>query len=86
MALVRYFIDEHLLPSSSSIPSCWISLVPIKVNVPAWRLSLVIVPTRVNLDKCGLDIPTLLCPLCDVDLELTTHLFFSCPMVKNLTC
>ncbi|CAI9271518.1 unnamed protein product [Lactuca saligna] len=50
VASVRYFIDEHLLPSSV-IPTRWIPLVHIKVNVLAWRLSLVRVPTKVNLDR-----------------------------------
>ena len=41
-------------------------------------------PTRVILDNRGLDIGSVLCPICRDDVETTNHLFFSCPMAFDL--
>ncbi|GJU71192.1 RNA-directed DNA polymerase, eukaryota, reverse transcriptase zinc-binding domain protein [Tanacetum coccineum] len=38
------------------------------------------IPTRLNLSLRGMDIPSILCPLCNSAAESTSHIFFSCPL------
>ncbi|GKC74166.1 RNA-directed DNA polymerase, eukaryota, reverse transcriptase zinc-binding domain protein [Tanacetum coccineum] len=41
-------------------------------------------PTRLNLSLRGLDIESVLCPLCDSYVETSSHLLFACSLVKSL--
>ncbi|GJW76517.1 RNA-directed DNA polymerase, eukaryota [Tanacetum coccineum] len=59
----RILIDQKILPKAE-VPTRWIKVVPIKVNVHAWRVCLDKLPTRVNLSLRGVDIPSIFCPLC----------------------
>nr|KAJ0216588.1 hypothetical protein LSAT_V11C300108200 [Lactuca sativa] len=63
VAFTRAFIDKNML--LVDLPTRWIKLVPIKVNVFAWRLRLDKLTVRVNLEKKGLVIHFVSCPLCD---------------------
>ncbi|GJY48093.1 RNA-directed DNA polymerase, eukaryota, reverse transcriptase zinc-binding domain protein [Tanacetum coccineum] len=54
------------------------------VNIMAWRVWLDNLPTRFNLSSRGLEIPSLTCPLCNVSVESTSHLLFSCSLVRQL--
>nr|GEX02712.1 RNA-directed DNA polymerase, eukaryota [Tanacetum cinerariifolium] len=56
----------------------WIKSIPIKINVFAWKLHLDRIPTRINFDRRGVQVPSILCPVCNVAHEDTSHLFFSC--------
>nr|KAJ0203756.1 hypothetical protein LSAT_V11C500237940 [Lactuca sativa] len=71
----RSYIDGLYLPASS-VPTRWVRILPIKINVFAWRLSLDKLPNRVILDSRGLDVPFLLCHICEKDLETGSHLCF----------
>ncbi|GJR45379.1 RNA-directed DNA polymerase, eukaryota, partial [Tanacetum coccineum] len=57
--------------------------VPIKVNVFAWKLFLDRLPTRLNLARRNVYVPSLDCPLCDQGEEDTSHLFFGCSAAKR---
>ncbi|XP_071708232.1 uncharacterized protein [Rutidosis leptorrhynchoides] len=54
------------------------NFVPLKVEVFIWRLLRQRLPVRVELDKRGIDLNSLLCPLCDDDIESITHTIFFC--------
>ncbi|GKE50604.1 RNA-directed DNA polymerase, eukaryota [Tanacetum coccineum] len=41
-------------------------------------------PTKVNLDRKGVDVGSILCPICSEDVESANHIFFSCEMAKDL--
>ncbi|GJZ39021.1 RNA-directed DNA polymerase, eukaryota, reverse transcriptase zinc-binding domain protein [Tanacetum coccineum] len=41
-------------------------------------------PSGMNLDKKGIDVDSILCPVCNDDVETVNHLFFSCDMAKDL--
>ncbi|GKB68602.1 RNA-directed DNA polymerase, eukaryota, reverse transcriptase zinc-binding domain protein, partial [Tanacetum coccineum] len=41
-------------------------------------------PTRFNLSRRGLDIQWILCPICGKAAETTSHIFFSCSMVRDI--
>ena len=62
----------------------WNRAIPIKVSVFLWRLSLNKLPSKVNLDKKGIDVDSLLCPICNKDVETVNNLFFTCDMAKDL--
>ncbi|GJX27560.1 RNA-directed DNA polymerase, eukaryota, reverse transcriptase zinc-binding domain protein [Tanacetum coccineum] len=46
-------------------PTRWSKDVPIKINVFIWKLLFDKPPTRDNLEKKGLDVPSTLCGICD---------------------
>jgi hypothetical protein len=76
-------LDDHILPVVSS-QTRWIKVVPIKINVFAWKVRLDKLPTRLNISLRGLPIPSILCPICDKHVESTAHIFFPCSMMKDL--
>ena len=73
VASARKYIDSKTLVVDHS-STRWNTLVPIKVNIFTWRLNLNKIPTRDNLDKRRIDIPSLLCPVCDLEIETVGHL------------
>ena len=83
VASARNYIDSKTLVVDHSATR-WNSLVPIKVNIFTWWLTLNKIPTRDNLDKRGIDIHSLLCPVCDLEIETVGHLFFSCQMARDI--
>ncbi|GKC54339.1 RNA-directed DNA polymerase, eukaryota, partial [Tanacetum coccineum] len=48
------------------------------------RLLLNKLPSRVNLDRKGIDVVSILCPICQEDVETANHIFFTCEMAKEL--
>ena len=83
VASVRSMLDDHILPVVSS-QTRWIKVMPIKINVFAWKARLNKLPTSLNISLKGLPIPSILCPICDKHVESTVHIFFSCSMMKDL--
>ncbi|GJU19992.1 RNA-directed DNA polymerase, eukaryota [Tanacetum coccineum] len=79
----RAFIDDFLLPKSVTATR-WIKLLPIKINVFAWKVSLDALPTRCNMSLRGIEIPSILCPLCNQAVENSDHIFFSCSLVRKV--
>nr|GEU94482.1 hypothetical protein [Tanacetum cinerariifolium] len=67
----RKIIDESRLLMMAN-QTRWIKAVPIKVNVHAWKVSLDFLPTRLNLSRRGIDILSILFPICDCFVELTS--------------
>ncbi|GKB62218.1 hypothetical protein Tco_0918404, partial [Tanacetum coccineum] len=57
---VRSCLDNILLPSSD-VPTRWVSLIPIKINIFAWRARLDRLPTRSNLACRGIVMDSVLC-------------------------
>ncbi|PWA87122.1 RNA-directed DNA polymerase, eukaryota [Artemisia annua] len=74
----RCTIDHHILPIGST-STLWNRFVPRKVNIFFWRCRLNRLPTRVNLDRKGLDVPSILYSICASQLEYSDHIFFLCP-------
>ena len=83
VASIRKFVDDHLLPDVSS-KFCWRKIVPIKVNILAWKIKLDYLPTRFNLSRRGLDIHSILCPICENHTETSSHIFFACSMARDI--
>ncbi|GKD84551.1 retrovirus-related pol polyprotein from transposon TNT 1-94 [Tanacetum coccineum] len=79
----RSHIDDILLPTVSS-STRWVNVVPIKINIFAWKMSLDKLPTRLNLSLRGIEIPSIICPICSSARESGSHLFFGCNMARLL--
>nr|GEX23871.1 hypothetical protein [Tanacetum cinerariifolium] len=54
------------------------------VNIFAWRLSLDRLLTRLNLSLRGLDIPSIVCPMCNDVVEAVDHVFFGCDLACDV--
>ncbi|GJV49737.1 RNA-directed DNA polymerase, eukaryota [Tanacetum coccineum] len=80
---LRKLIDDKMLPEVSS-KTRWVKAIPIKVNVHAWKVRLDYLPMRFNISRRGMVINSISCPICDNGVESTSHLFFSCQIVKDI--
>ncbi|GKA59740.1 RNA-directed DNA polymerase, eukaryota, reverse transcriptase zinc-binding domain protein [Tanacetum coccineum] len=75
-------IETHVLHDDITVASHkWVSLVPKKVNFFAWRLSLDRLPTRTELVDRGVDLDSVLCPMCAEVPEDIDHIFSSCRFI-----
>ncbi|GJV57488.1 RNA-directed DNA polymerase, eukaryota, reverse transcriptase zinc-binding domain protein [Tanacetum coccineum] len=77
----RSFIDDKLLLSFDS-PTIWVNVIPIKINIFAWRVWQDKLLTRLKISLRGIDIPTILCSSCNTSVESASHLFLSCPVAR----
>ncbi|GKB84663.1 RNA-directed DNA polymerase, eukaryota, reverse transcriptase zinc-binding domain protein [Tanacetum coccineum] len=80
---VRNSLEVILLPFSSTATR-WCKILPIKVNVFVWRAMLNRLPTRLNLDRRGIDMDSLLCPCCNSIVKDNNHVFYSCNVALEL--
>ncbi|GJU22172.1 ribonuclease H-like domain-containing protein [Tanacetum coccineum] len=84
VASVRNLIDTTMLPKGE-YQTRWIRVVPIKVNTFAWKVMTNSLPTRFNISRRGIDIDSISCGNCDLGVETSNHLFFTCDMAKQIT-
>ncbi|GJR83958.1 RNA-directed DNA polymerase, eukaryota, reverse transcriptase zinc-binding domain protein [Tanacetum coccineum] len=82
VASVRRVIDDRSLPVVSS-KTKWVNVVPIKVNIHAWKVRLDGLPTRLNISKRGMNIESISCPLCNNAVESSSHIFFACHIARE---
>ncbi|GKB05296.1 RNA-directed DNA polymerase, eukaryota, reverse transcriptase zinc-binding domain protein [Tanacetum coccineum] len=66
------------------IETRWCRFIPRKINILVWRALRDLTPTRWNLSRKGIEVPSLLCPLCNISPETSAHLFWSCSMVTSI--
>nr|GEV59685.1 hypothetical protein [Tanacetum cinerariifolium] len=59
VASVRKYIDDHQIVGNYSITR-WVTAVPIKINIMAWKVRFDYLPTRLNLSSRGLDLQSIL--------------------------
>ncbi|GJY81174.1 RNA-directed DNA polymerase, eukaryota [Tanacetum coccineum] len=71
----RSLIDDSHLPKEDVRIRC-VKVVPININVFAWRVRLDKLTTRLNLSLRGVEISSIMCPLCNSSVESASHLFF----------
>ncbi|XP_071699348.1 uncharacterized protein [Rutidosis leptorrhynchoides] len=72
-------IDEHILGSHfSSQETLRNNLVPKKLEIFAWRVRKKRIPVRTELDKRGIHLHSVRCPLCDDDVESVDHSLIFC--------
>ncbi|KAL4591726.1 hypothetical protein LXL04_004697 [Taraxacum kok-saghyz] len=85
VAGTRYWIDERVL-LVSNLETRWCVIAPRKVNIFIWRMLWKRLPTRVLLKAKGIDIPSVLCPVCGGEEERFNHLFFTCEVAEKVWC
>ncbi|XP_071687626.1 uncharacterized protein [Rutidosis leptorrhynchoides] len=63
----------------------WLQMfVPRKVNVFLWRFRLDSLPVRWLISAKGIDIHSIVCPVCNNEVETRDHLFFGCTLALDL--
>lgn len=82
VASFKKLIDRIRLAEVSS-QTRWIKEVPIKVNVHAWKVKLDALPSRLNISRRGMDVNTILCPICNCVVESSSHIFFACYVARD---
>lgn len=65
------------VPQSVGWKKVWHLQLPHKVKVFIWRFCRNVVPVRRRLSARGIRIP-ITCPMCSIDIEHMSHLFFDC--------
>ncbi|GJR55687.1 RNA-directed DNA polymerase, eukaryota [Tanacetum coccineum] len=80
---IRKVIDDKFLPNVSS-KTRWVKYVPIKVNILAWKVKMEALPVRFNLSRRGIDIGSIVCPVCESEVETASHLFFKCSLLRQI--
>ncbi|XP_071699150.1 uncharacterized protein [Rutidosis leptorrhynchoides] len=58
--------------------------IPQRVNIFAWRVAQRKIPVRVELDKRGIDLDTILYPLCNMGTETSEHVMVLCPKASQI--
>ncbi|PWA64726.1 reverse transcriptase zinc-binding domain-containing protein [Artemisia annua] len=78
---------RSLISSSSQtaiLPTTrWNKVLPLKININTWRVTNGRMATRVNLDRRGVDLNSVRCPICDDDIESKEHVFVHCKIARD---
>lgn len=74
---VRCHINDFRLSVGNFITR-WNRFITIKVDVFMWWVLLDQIPMKSNVDLRGIDLDTVLCPMCGLETEDNSHLFFKC--------
>ncbi|XP_071739044.1 uncharacterized protein [Rutidosis leptorrhynchoides] len=59
-------------------------MLPQKIELFIWRVKQQRIPVKIELDKRGVDLDTVRCPVCNNDLETVEHIFIHCFFAKDL--
>ncbi|GJX26894.1 RNA-directed DNA polymerase, eukaryota [Tanacetum coccineum] len=76
-------LNDHPLGDDYAYVRLWIKLFD-KINVFAWKVYLDRLPSRENLIRRGIQVPSLSCPICNSAHEDLSHLLFSCSMATDV--
>ncbi|XP_076911244.1 uncharacterized protein LOC143569147 [Bidens hawaiensis] len=62
----------------------WNNLVAKKVGILAWRAEMERIPTLFSLLKRSIMVASVVCSLCEEEVESAEHLFVSCPFAQSV--
>ncbi|XP_071729365.1 uncharacterized protein [Rutidosis leptorrhynchoides] len=80
-------IDDGLITLGGSTPETLRNhLAPKKVEIFVWRAIKKRIPVRSELDKKGIDLHSVRCPLCDDGVETVDHSIIFCKYSMDLLC
>ncbi|GJZ14860.1 RNA-directed DNA polymerase, eukaryota [Tanacetum coccineum] len=82
-ASIRKEIDGNRF-QDVSLPTRWVKSVPIKVNIIAWKVKSNTLPTCFNISRRGMDIDSIVYPICNAGVESTNHIFFQYVVVRQI--
>ncbi|XP_071738837.1 uncharacterized protein [Rutidosis leptorrhynchoides] len=60
------------------------NLLPRKIEICVWRALKKRLPVWIELDKRGIDLHSVRCPICDNDLESVDHTLFNCSFAIDI--
>ncbi|GJV82837.1 RNA-directed DNA polymerase, eukaryota, reverse transcriptase zinc-binding domain protein [Tanacetum coccineum] len=78
---MRSYITSMSSPASYVETRCY-GVVPLKVNINTWRVMNGRMVTHSNLDRRGVDLDFVRCPLCDDGIEMKDHIFVHYKIAK----
>ncbi|XP_071688566.1 uncharacterized protein [Rutidosis leptorrhynchoides] len=85
LSRLKLLIDEKLLPNSlTAYETERNNLMPQKIGVFIWRVRQNRIPVRTKLEKRGIDLDSLRCPVCDNDIETVDHILLHCSFAKDV--
>ncbi|GJX79556.1 RNA-directed DNA polymerase, eukaryota [Tanacetum coccineum] len=84
VASIRHVIDNKFAMEAVH-KTRWSKYVPIKFNVFAWKVMTDSLPSRFNVSRRGIPIDSIKCGICDLGVETSRHLFFSCYLARQIT-
>nr|GFA07168.1 hypothetical protein [Tanacetum cinerariifolium] len=83
VASTHTHVDNLILPSLASSKT-WTTCLPRKVNIFLGRFDLDRLPQCLNLSKHGMEIDSILCSICNKNVESVEHIFFSCEVASQI--
>ncbi|GJU96848.1 reverse transcriptase domain, reverse transcriptase zinc-binding domain protein [Tanacetum coccineum] len=82
--LSRLIEEKIILSDNRDQETPWNKLVPKKVNIFVWRALRRRLPVRVELDKRGIDLDSVLCPCCNNIVETGAHSLITCDLAMSV--
>nr|GEW97092.1 RNA-directed DNA polymerase, eukaryota [Tanacetum cinerariifolium] len=79
----REHIDLCYL-SNDGLETRWNRFLPKKINIFIWRTLRNRIPTRWNLSQKGIEVPSLLCPVCGNGTETTSRSIWLCSFATSV--
>ncbi|GJY61611.1 RNA-directed DNA polymerase, eukaryota, reverse transcriptase zinc-binding domain protein [Tanacetum coccineum] len=79
--MLTSLIEKKILQGDSGgHDTLWNKLVPKKVNIFVWRARKCRLPVRVELDRRGIDLDSVLCASCNDSVESCAHCLVTCDL------
>ncbi|XP_071740751.1 uncharacterized protein [Rutidosis leptorrhynchoides] len=75
--ILASLFDDKLLPTSDDVKERN-NFIPQSLNIFAWWVKRKRIPVRVELDKWGIDLDNVRCPMCNDDTESIEHVMIFC--------
>ncbi|XP_071689152.1 uncharacterized protein [Rutidosis leptorrhynchoides] len=83
--LVSLKIDERIIGRPGKLHDTMRNnYIPQKMGIFVWRALRDRIPVRVELDKRGIDVDTILCPMCNDFVETVEHTLITCKLAKDV--
>ncbi|GKF38517.1 RNA-directed DNA polymerase, eukaryota, reverse transcriptase zinc-binding domain protein [Tanacetum coccineum] len=82
--LIRLVEEKILHVESGGQETVWNNLVPKKVNIFVWRALKGRLSVRVELDRRGIDLDSVLCPSCNNIVETCAHCLITCDLAMSV--
>ncbi|XP_071695405.1 uncharacterized protein [Rutidosis leptorrhynchoides] len=82
--LAKVIMGKCFPPITNNTPTLRNRLVPLKVSVFVWRARQNRLPILCKLDKRGIDLHSVLYPLCEEVVETVDQALFSCKKVQEI--
>ncbi|XP_071686909.1 uncharacterized protein [Rutidosis leptorrhynchoides] len=78
--LTNAFLANKPLPE----PTLLNKLIPQKIGIFMWRVQKNRLPVRIELDNKGIDLNSVLCPVCNDDIESINHALVACKSAASM--